>query len=118
MWHTDSRVTFGSSGADLSREARSEATEHMAASEPSLGERWGPEPQDTWWHRSSPQQGGEVQSRGTRVSTGALLSREAGSRAARHVSASELSSAGRRSPELLDTVIASGSTSCSCLMLV
>jgi hypothetical protein len=49
--------------------------------------RRAPEPWDAWKHQSPPEQGGEVQSCGTRGSAGALLSREAGCRAARCVAA-------------------------------
>jgi hypothetical protein len=56
-----------------------------------------------WQHQSPPQQGDGFRSRKTRGGTRALLSREAGSRAMRHVGAPEPSSAGRCGPELLDT---------------
>jgi hypothetical protein len=69
---------------------------HMAAPELTSARRRGPEPRDTWQHRSSPQQGGEVQTRGTRGSTGAHLIKEARSGAEGHVAAPELTSVRRR----------------------
>jgi hypothetical protein len=48
-----------------------------------------------WQHRSSPRQGGKVQSRGTRGSAGAHLSKEARSGAAGHMVAPEPTSVGR-----------------------
>jgi hypothetical protein len=72
----------------------------VAAPESSLVGRQGPEPWDTWQHRSPPEQGGGVRYHGTRGSVGALPSREAGSGAMRHVVAPEPSRAGRWDLEL------------------
>jgi hypothetical protein len=72
----------------------------VAAPESFLVGRQGPEPWDTWQHRSPPEQGGGVQYHGTRGSVRALSSREAGSRAMRHVVAPEPSRAGRWDLEL------------------
>jgi hypothetical protein len=66
----------GSAGAHLGREARSEAEQHVAAPELNSARRRGPEPRDTWQHRSSPQQGGEVQDRRTRGGSRVHLRRE------------------------------------------
>jgi hypothetical protein len=75
------------------------STGHMTVSKPSQARRHGPETQtqDTWKRRSPPEQGGGVQSRKTRDSTGALSSREAGSRVTRHVTAPKPSRSGRQS---------------------
>jgi hypothetical protein len=59
---------------------------------PSTGRR-SPEMQDTCQRRSSPQQGGGVQSHGTRGNTGVLHSRETESGATRHVTTPEPSPA-------------------------
>jgi hypothetical protein len=83
------RGTRGSARALPSMEAGSGVMGHVAAPEPSRVGRQGPEPCDTWQHRSPPEQGGRVPSRGTRDSVGALPSREAGSGAVGHVAASE-----------------------------
>jgi hypothetical protein len=48
-----------------------------------------------WQHRSSPQQGGEVQARGTRGSVGAHLSKETKSGATGHMVAPKPTSVGR-----------------------
>jgi hypothetical protein len=72
----------------------------IAALEPSLVGRWGPE---LWYmrqRRSPPWLGGEVQSHGTHGSVGALLIREARSGAMGHVVALEPDSAGRQGLEL------------------
>jgi hypothetical protein len=69
---------------------------------PLLG-RQSPEPWGTWWHWSSPQQGGEVWGRGTRGSTRAHLSKEVRFRAEGHVAAPELTSVRRRGPGLWGT---------------
>jgi hypothetical protein len=61
-----------------------------------LSREAGPEPWDTWQHRSSPRQEGEVQSCRACGGVGALLSTEVGSGAAGHVATSKPSSAGRR----------------------
>jgi hypothetical protein len=47
---------------------------HVAAPEPTLARRRGPEPQDTWQRRSPPQSGGKVRSHRTRGIAGAHLS--------------------------------------------
>jgi hypothetical protein len=79
------RGTRESVGALPSREAWSRAVRYMELSEPSQARRQGLKPQDTWQRRSPPEQGGRVQSRGTRDSVEALPSREAGSEAAGHM---------------------------------
>jgi hypothetical protein len=56
-----------------------------------------------WQRRSSPQQGGEVQGRGTYGSVRAHLSKETRFEAEGYVVASELTSARRRGPRPLDT---------------
>jgi hypothetical protein len=71
-----SHGTRGSAGAHLDREARSGAEERTAAPKLNSARRRGPGPRATWQHQSSPQQGGEV-------------------RAAGHVAAPNLTSAGR-----------------------
>jgi hypothetical protein len=60
---------------------------HVSSPEPSSVERRGLESCDKRWHESPPPRRGEVRSRETRGSTGALPSREAGSRAVGHVAA-------------------------------
>jgi hypothetical protein len=77
--------THGGSEALLSTEAETRDAVQVVASEPSSAWRRGLELQDMWRYRSPPLQGGRVQSCGTHVSTGALLSWEVGSRAAGHV---------------------------------
>jgi hypothetical protein len=57
--------------------------------------RQGLELRDTWQHRSSPQQEGEVRGCRTRGSARAHLSKEARSGATEHVVASEPTSIGR-----------------------
>jgi hypothetical protein len=94
-----SRGARGSAGALLSKEG-SGAAGHVATPDPSRAGRQGPELRGTWLHRSPPEQGGGVRSRGARGSTGTLPSREAGSGVAGHVAALEPSRAGRRDPEL------------------
>jgi hypothetical protein len=69
---------------------------HMAAPELTSAKRRGTELRDTWQHRNSPQQGGEVQARGTRGSTGAHLIKEARSGVEGHVAAPELTLVRRR----------------------
>jgi hypothetical protein len=71
-----SHGTCGSTGAHLDREVRSGAEEHVAAPELNSARWRGLGPHDTWQHRSSPQQGGEVRGRGTLGSFGAHLCRE------------------------------------------
>jgi hypothetical protein len=52
--------------------------------------RWrGPGPRDTWQHRSSPQQGGEVRGHGTRGSAEAHLCSEVWSEAIAYVAVRE-----------------------------
>jgi hypothetical protein len=51
---TQSHRTCSGIEALLSREAEPRAIGHMAVSEPSLAVKRGPEPLDTWWHRSPP----------------------------------------------------------------
>jgi hypothetical protein len=60
-----------------------------------LSRRQSLEPWDTWQHRSSPQQGGEVWSRGTRDGAGAHLSKEARSGLIWHVVVPEPTSTDR-----------------------
>jgi hypothetical protein len=60
---------------------------HVATPEPSSAVRRGPEPQDTWQHRSPARQRGEVWGCKTHGSTGALLGREARSGAVGHAAA-------------------------------
>jgi hypothetical protein len=74
----------GSAGAQLDREVRSKAEEHVAA--PELSSR-----------------GGRAQSYGTHGSARTHLSREARSGAEEHVTASKLNSARRRDPGPRDT---------------
>jgi hypothetical protein len=71
-----SRGTRDSVGAHLSKEARSGAARHVTAPELTLARRRGSELRDTWWRRSSSQQVGEVQGRGTRGGSRAHLYRE------------------------------------------
>jgi hypothetical protein len=61
----------------------------MAAPELTLSRRQGPEQRDTWQCRSSPQQGGEVQGRGTRGGAGPHLCREVWFEATTYVAARE-----------------------------
>jgi hypothetical protein len=82
---SQSHGTRGSTRAHLVREARPGVEGHVAAPELTLPGRQGPEPRDTWQHRSSPQQGGEVRGRGTRVSTEAHLCREVWSKVIAYV---------------------------------
>jgi hypothetical protein len=76
-----SHGTHGSARAHLSREARSRAEEHVAAPELNSARRRGPRPRDTWQHRSSPQQGGEIRGYVTCDSSGAHLCSEVCSKA-------------------------------------
>jgi hypothetical protein len=71
-----SRGTRGSTEAHLSKETRSRAEECVAAPGLASARRRDPGLRDTWQHRSSPQQGGEVWDRGTRGSTVAHLIKE------------------------------------------
>jgi hypothetical protein len=59
-----SHGTRGSTGAHLGREVRFRAKEHKAVPELNSARRRGPGPRDTWQHRSSPLQGGEVRAVG------------------------------------------------------
>jgi hypothetical protein len=81
---TDTYGTCGDVGALLSGEVGSGAAGHMAALEPSRVRRQDPEPRDTWWRRSPPEQGGRIRSRGMRGGTGALPNRAVGSDTAEH----------------------------------
>jgi hypothetical protein len=81
------RGTHGSTGAHLSKEARSGAAGHEAAPELTSARRQGPELRDTWQRRSSPQQGGEVRGSGTRSGAGAHFCREVWSEATTYVAA-------------------------------
>jgi hypothetical protein len=54
--------THGDAGAHLSKEVRFRAEEHVAAPELTSARRRGPGPQDTWWLRSPPLQGGVARS--------------------------------------------------------
>jgi hypothetical protein len=82
-----SHGTRGSAGAHLGREVRSGAEEHVVAPELNSARRRGPGPQATWQHRSSPQQGGEVQGHGIHGGSGAHLCREVWSKATSYVAA-------------------------------
>jgi hypothetical protein len=73
--------TRGSAGAHLDREARFRAEEHVAAPELNSASRRDLGPRDTWQHRSSHQQEGEVRGRRTRGGSGAHLCREVWSEA-------------------------------------
>jgi hypothetical protein len=83
-----SHGTRGSAGAYLNREVRSGAEEHVAAPELNSARRRGSGPRDTWQHRSSPQQGGEVRGHGTRGGSTTHLCREVWSEATAYVAAS------------------------------
>jgi hypothetical protein len=61
----------------------------VPAQVPSCVKRCGPEPEDTWHHRSSPPRQGEIWDWGTCDSTRAFLGRETGSRAMGHAIALE-----------------------------
>jgi hypothetical protein len=76
-----SHGTHGSTGAHLGREVRSGAEERVEASELNSARRRGPGPRAMWQHRSSPQQGGEVQGYGTHGGSRAHLCREVWSEA-------------------------------------
>jgi hypothetical protein len=82
------------------REAESGAMEHVKAPEPTSAGKRGPELRDTWQRRSSPQQGDEVQSRGTHGSDGADLDKEARFSAVRHVPAPDPTSTEMCGPKL------------------
>jgi hypothetical protein len=79
--------TRGSAGAHLSKEARSRATKHVAAPELTSARRRGSELRNTWWRRSSPQQGGEVWGHGTHGGSGAHFYREVWFEATTYVAA-------------------------------
>jgi hypothetical protein len=85
MQPSDGHGTRGSVGTLLSREAGSGAAGHVVAPETSQTGRQGLERWNTWLHRSPREQGGRVRSRVTRGSAGAHLGREAGSKAAGHM---------------------------------
>jgi hypothetical protein len=76
-----SHGTCGSARALLGKQARSRAEKHVVAPELNSARRRGPGPRDTWQHRSSPQQGGEVWGRRTHGGSGAHLCREVWSKA-------------------------------------
>jgi hypothetical protein len=80
-----------------------EAMGHVAAPEPTSVGRRGPELSNTWQRRSSTQQAGDARGHGTHGSTGAHLGGKARSGAAEHVKVPELTSIGRRGPELQGT---------------
>jgi hypothetical protein len=73
---------------------------HMVAPEPTLAERRGPELRNMWQRQSSTQQGGEARVHGTHGSIRVHLGRKARSGVAGHVEVPELTSTGRRDPEL------------------
>jgi hypothetical protein len=73
---------------------------YVTAPEPTSTWRRGPELRNTWRRRSSTQQGGDVRGHGSHGSTGAHFSKEVRSEAARHIAASEPTSAGRCDPKL------------------
>jgi hypothetical protein len=73
---------------------------HVTAPEPTSARRRGAELRSTWQCRSSTQQGGEARGHGTRGSIEAHLGRKVMSEIAGHVEISELTSIGRRGPEL------------------
>jgi hypothetical protein len=79
--------TRGNVGAHLSKKVRSGAAGHVAALELTSARRRGSELRDTWRRQSSPQQGGEVWSRGTRGGSRAHLYREVLSEATAYVAA-------------------------------
>jgi hypothetical protein len=90
--------TRDSVGAHLSKEARFGAEGHVTASELTSVRRRGTGSQDTWrcgpkrdtWRcRSSSQQGGVVQGRGTHDSSGVYLCREVWSKAIAYVAVRE-----------------------------
>jgi hypothetical protein len=82
-----SHGTRGSTGSHLGREARSGGEEHVTTPELRSARRGGPGPRATWQHRSSPQQGGELQGCGTRGGSEAHLCREVWSEAIAYVAA-------------------------------
>jgi hypothetical protein len=75
----------------------------VAAPEPTLAGRRGPKLRNTCKCQSSTQQVGEARGHETRGCTGAYLDKNAMSRAAGHVKILELTSIGRRGPELQGT---------------
>jgi hypothetical protein len=68
---------------------------HVAAPEPTTVGKRGPELKNVWCSWSSTQQGDEARGHGPRGSTGAHLSKEVRSGAARHMAAPEPTSAWR-----------------------
>jgi hypothetical protein len=84
-------------------EAEAEAMGHVVTPEPTSTGRRCLKLRNTWQCWSSTQQGGEARGHGTRGSTGAHLGRKTRSEAAGHVEVSELTSIGRRGPELQGT---------------
>jgi hypothetical protein len=89
-----------SAGAQLSRDARSRAEEHVAAPKPTSVGRRSPELRNVWRRRSSTQQGDEARGHRSHGSTGAHLSKEVRSGVAGHVAAPKPTSAGRRGPKV------------------
>jgi hypothetical protein len=84
------------------REVGSRAAGHVTTSEPSLSERWDPDPLETWRRRSPPYQGGRDWGHWICDDAGALLIREVGSGVTGHVMTPEPSLSGRRGLEPLD----------------
>jgi hypothetical protein len=78
-----------------SQEGRAPSRGRCGSTKTPLSGRQSPEPCHTWLHWSSSRQGGKDQSRGTRGSAGAHLSKEARSGAAGHVVAPEPTFTGR-----------------------
>jgi hypothetical protein len=76
---------------------------HVAAPEPTSAGKRGPKLRNTWQRWSSTQQEGEARGHETHDSTRAHLGREVRSGAAGHVEVPELTSIGRRGPELHGT---------------
>jgi hypothetical protein len=73
---------------------------HVAAPEPTLTGRRGPELRNTWHRQSSTQQEDEARVHGTHDSTGVHLNRKTRSGAVGHVEVPELTLIGMRYPEL------------------
>jgi hypothetical protein len=82
-----SHGTHGGTGAHFGKEARSGATVHVVALEPTYVGRRGPELRDTWQRQRSPQQRGKVRGHGTCGGTRAHLCREVWSKAPTYVAA-------------------------------
>jgi hypothetical protein len=114
---TYSYGTRGGAGALPSGETGSKAVGRVAAPEPSRARRWDPKPQNTWQLRNPPEQGGGVQSHRTCGGSGALPSREVGSRAVRRVTVPEPSRMGLQGLVPLDTRQCTVARPASCLSL-